>query len=75
MSYRVLRDWLGWERERAHPLMTLHEGEWLKPILGPHGETLYVVLNGLGLLWMLATGSVMVGQRLRRWVGARRKGT
>jgi hypothetical protein len=69
VAYRVLRDWLGWGRDKAHPLMTLHEGEWLKPLLGGHGETLYVLLNGLGLLWMLGTGSAMVWQRLRRWMG------
>ncbi|MEB3257748.1 MAG: peptidase [Cyanobacteriota bacterium] len=75
MAYRVLKDWGGWERERAHPLMTLHEGEWLKSLLGPHAETLYVVLNGLGLLWMLTTGALMVGERLRRWLaGQARKG-
>lgn len=67
VAYRVLRDWLGWNRDRAHALMTLHEGEWLKPLLGGHGETFYVLLNGLGLLWMVGTGSTLVWQRLQRW--------
>jgi hypothetical protein len=71
VSYRVLRDWLGWDRDRAHGLMTLHEGEWLKPLLGRHGETVYVLLNGLGLLWMLATGLTLLGQRLRRRFGGK----
>jgi hypothetical protein len=71
MAYRILRDWLGWERDRAHGLMTLHEGEWLKSLVGSHGETLYVALNGLGLLWMVGTGSTLVWQRLRRTIGAR----
>lgn len=66
VAYRVLKDWFGWERNRAHGLMTLHEGEWLKAWFGPHGETVYVLLNGLGLLWMLGTGATMVWQRLRR---------
>jgi len=74
VAYRVLRDWLGWNRDRAHGLMTLHEGEWLKPLFGRHGETLYVLLNGLGLLWMMGTGSVLVWQRFQRWWRATGKG-
>lgn len=70
VAYRVLRDWLGWERDRAHGLMVLHEGEWLRGLVGPHGETVYVLLNGLGLLWMLATGATLAWQRLRRGWGA-----
>jgi hypothetical protein len=73
VAYRVLRDWLGWNRDQAHALMTLHEGEWLKPVLGGHGETLYVLLNGLGLLWMMGTGSVLVWQRFQRWWRATEK--
>jgi hypothetical protein len=71
MAYRLLKDGFGWNRDQVHPLMALHEGEWLKPLLGPAGETLYVVLNGLGLLWMLITGSTLVWQRLRRHRPAR----
>ena len=66
MGYRLLRDWGGLGRDAAHPLMVLHEGEWLRRWLGPTGETLYVLLNGLGLLWMLASGGAMVWQRLKR---------
>ena len=66
LGYRLLKDWGGLERDQAHPLMVLHEGEWLRRWLGPGGETLYVLLNGLGLLWMLATGGAMLWQRLRR---------
>jgi hypothetical protein len=66
VSYRVLRDWLSWSRDRAHALMVFHEGEWLRQWFGPGGETLYVVLNGLGLLWMLGSGGAMVVQRLQR---------
>lgn len=75
MAYRLLKDWGGWDRDRAHALMTLHEGEWLTSLLGPQAETLYVVLNGLGLLWMLSTGALMVVERLRRSWGSRKKGT
>ncbi|MFN9871162.1 MAG: peptidase [Cyanobacteriota bacterium] len=65
VSYRVSRDWGGAGRDAAHWLMVLHEGEWLKPLVGRHGETVYVLLNGLGLLWMLGTGASMLWQRLR----------
>ncbi|OUT72623.1 MAG: peptidase [Synechococcus sp. TMED19] len=61
MAYRLLRDWGGWGRDQAHWLMVLHEGEWL----GPQGETIYVLLNGLGLLWMLSTGLLML---LSKWL-------
>lgn len=64
LGYRLLRDWGGLERDQAHGLMVLHEGEWLRHWLGPSGETLYVLANGLGLLWMLASGAVMVWERL-----------
>lgn len=66
MSYRLLRDWAGLSRDGAHVLMVLHEGEWLKRWFGANGETLYVLVNGLGLLWMLLTGGAMAWQRLRR---------
>ena len=66
VAYRLLRDWAGLGRDQAHILMVLHEGEWLKPLIGSGGETVYVLLNGLGLLWMLVTGASMLWQRLRR---------
>ena len=61
-SYRLLRDWGGLSRDQAHLLLVLHEGEWL----GPRGETIYVLLNGLGLLWMLCSGGLMLLQKLRK---------
>lgn len=73
MGYRLLRDWGGLSRDRAHVLMVLHEGEWLRTWFGPHAETLYVLINGLGLLWMLATGAAMAWKRLRR-IGGPRQG-
>ncbi|MEO1002558.1 MAG: peptidase [Cyanobacteria bacterium J06638_7] len=66
VSYRLLRDWGGLDRDRAHLLMVLHEGEWLTGWFGPNAETVYVLLNGLGLLWMLVSGAAMALQRLRR---------
>ena len=69
LGYRLLRDWGGLGRDRAHLLMVLHEGEWLTRWFGSNGETLYVLLNGLGLLWMLASGGALLVQRWRRGVG------
>ncbi|MCP9888930.1 peptidase [Cyanobium sp. ATX 6A2] len=69
MGYRLLRDWGGLDRDQAHLLMVLHEGEWLTGWFGTSGETLYVLLNGLGLLWMLVSGGAMALQRLRRGGG------
>ncbi|MFQ6537991.1 hypothetical protein [Aphanothece stagnina] len=66
LGYRLLRDWGGLGRDQAHGLMVLHEGEWLRQWFGPNGETLYVLLNGLGLLWMLVSGGGMAVQKLRR---------
>lgn len=60
--YRLSKDWFGFSRDQVHFLMTLHEGEYLGPTLEPF----YVLMNGLGLLWMLVTGSVMVWQNLSR---------
>ena len=62
VGYRLARDWGGLNRDQAHWLMTLHEGEWL----GPQLEPFVVLLNGLGLLWMLITGAAMAWQQLRR---------
>tara|TARA_B100000401_G_C52434039_1_gene544097 strand:- start:227 stop:535 length:309 start_codon:yes stop_codon:yes gene_type:complete len=53
--YRVSKDILGYSREEVHWLMSLHEGEWL----GDNGELIYVILNSLGLIWMLITGCQM----------------
>ena len=66
MAYRLLRDWGGLGRDQAHGLMVLHEGEWLRHWLGAGGETLYVLLNGLGLIWMLGSGAAMLLQRWKR---------
>ena len=59
MAYRLLKDWGGLSRDQVHWLMVLHEGEWL----GRAAEPIYVALNGLGLLWMLVSGALMLSQR------------
>jgi len=55
VSYRLSKDWFNLPRDQVHWLMVIHEGEYL----GDQLKSFYVLLNGLGLLWMLATGSVM----------------
>ena len=61
VGYRIARDWGGLTRDQVHWLMSLHEGEWL----GPRLEPVVVLLNGLGLLWMLVTGATLAWQHLR----------
>ncbi len=63
VTYRISKDWFGLSRDQVHFLMVMHEGEYL----GHKLETVYVLLNGLGLLWMLATGGVMLFQSLKRF--------
>ena len=55
LMYRISKDLLGFSRNEVHWLMSLHEGEWL----GENGELIYVILNSLGLIWMLITGFQM----------------
>lgn len=63
--YRIGKDWLGWTRDQVHFLMVIHEGEYWGETLEP----VYVLLNGLGLLWMLATGTAML---VKNWQRSRR---
>lgn len=62
VTYRLSKDWFGLSRDQVHFLMSIHEGEYLGQTLEPF----YVLLNGLGLLWMLATGGFMAVQNIRR---------
>ena len=59
LFYRISKDLLGYSREDVHWLMSLHEGEWL----GNNGELIYVILNSLGLIWMLITGFQMFSKK------------
>ena len=63
-GYRLARDWFGASREQVHWFMTLHEGEWLGPTLEP----VVVLMNAVGLLWMLITGLALLIERWRRQV-------
>ena len=60
LFYRVLKDLLGYKRDEVHWLMSLHEGEWL----GDYGELIYVILNSMGVLWMLITGLQMFSKKI-----------
>lgn len=60
--YRLGKSWFGLSRDQVHFLMVIHEGEYLGKFLEP----IYVALNGLGLLWMLVTGGILVAQRVKR---------
>lgn len=62
VTYRLGKSWLGLTRDQVHFLMVIHEGEYLGQILEP----VYVLLNGLGLMWMLATGGMMAYQNIMR---------
>ncbi|MBE7385333.1 MAG: PepSY domain-containing protein [Leptolyngbya sp. SIO1E4] len=65
--YRLGKSWLGLSRDQVHFLMVLHEGEYLGETIAP----IYVLLNGLGLLWMLATGGMVACQNIMRSRGWR----
>ncbi len=69
VAYRLGKRWFGLSRDQVHFLMTIHEGEYLGDFLEP----IYVLLNGIGLLFMLATGCAMFVQSVRRagWLGWR----
>ena len=60
LIYRISKDLLGYSRDDVHWLMSIHEGEWL----GENGELIYVILNSLGLIWMLVTGLQMFAKRI-----------
>lgn len=62
VAYRLAKSWFGLPRDQVHWLMVIHEGEYLGQVLEP----IYVLLNGLGALWMLVTGGMMLWQNLSR---------
>ena len=64
VAYRLARDWFGTSRDQAHWLMVVHDGEWL----GPDLEPVVVLLNAIGLLWMLVSGALILIERWRRQV-------
>ncbi|HBQ98882.1 MULTISPECIES: hypothetical protein [unclassified Roseofilum] len=64
VSYRLAKDWFGLSRDQVHILMAIHEGEYF----GKSFESVYVLLNGLGLLWMLITGlTILINHWRKEW--------
>ncbi|AOY80976.1 PepSY-associated TM helix domain-containing protein [Moorena producens JHB] len=62
IAYRLGRSWFGLSKDQAHFLMVIHEGRFLGDQLRP----IYVLLNGLGLIFMLVTGIVMYWKSIRK---------
>lgn len=55
--YRIGNSWFGMPAKYAKLMMYLHQGTFVGSQLRP----IYVLLNGLGLVAMLASGIVMSG--------------
>lgn len=55
--YRVARSWFGISEELGDFILSIHQGEFL----GKDLRVFYVLLNGLGLIAMVATGIIMTG--------------
>lgn len=54
--YRLGKSWFGLSKDQVHFLMVIHEGGYLGDFFKP----IYVLFNGLGLLWMLVTGLIIL---------------
>ena len=57
IAYRLGIAWFGLTKEQVYILVKIHEGAVLGDFLRPF----YVLLNGIGLLWMLITGLIISG--------------
>ena len=57
VSYRVARSWFGASDQVGEFLMYIHQGTFL----GKELRVFYVLLNGLAVIAMLATGISMTG--------------
>jgi uncharacterized iron-regulated membrane protein len=61
MGYRLGRNWFNIPKEKIHFLMDIHQGKYLGEQLMP----IYVLLEGLGLIFMIATGIVVFWNSLK----------
>lgn len=50
--YRVGRSWLGFTKETGNEVLYFHTGEWL----GTNGSVIYVIILGIGLLFLIFSG-------------------
>ncbi|MCL2930429.1 MAG: PepSY domain-containing protein [Trichodesmium sp. St16_bin4-tuft] len=57
VAYRLGRNWFGLSKDQAHILMVIHEAGYLGEKIKPF----YVLLIGIGLIWMLVTGIMISG--------------
>jgi hypothetical protein len=55
LTYRVGKTWFGVDKETGKLLMSIHTGEWAGEIF----STLQILVAGLGLLFLLGSGSVI----------------
>ena len=62
ITYRLGKSWFDLSRDQVHFLMVIHEGEYL----GKQLEPIYVLLNGLGVIFMLFTGIGMLFNSFRK---------
>jgi hypothetical protein len=53
--YRISRAWFGLPKEQVKIFMDIHQGSYL----GPSLRVVYILLVGLGLLFILVTGIQM----------------
>ncbi|NES76208.1 MULTISPECIES: hypothetical protein [Okeania] len=57
IGYRLGKSWFGLSSEQAEIFMVIHQGTYLGDDLKPF----YVLLNGIGLIFMMVTGITMSG--------------
>lgn len=59
LVYRAGKMWFGMDGQTGQAVMEMHTGEWL----GPSAPPFYVLVTGLGLLFLILTGLFMLRQR------------
>jgi len=62
VAYRLGESWFGLSDNTIEWMMYIHQGSYL----GPQLRSVYVLLNGLGLVGMLVSGIMMTSIFMRR---------